>query len=175
MTPFHAIVQVREGPVPDHAHVPRGQAHRTANVVGVALVDEGCEDHGARSRLEPLQALIETRAIGERPRRFIALGQSGRGGVRDAALACFASAHVHHHVSARPKDVRVEVVELSNAAGAERLQNYEQDLLHEILGSGAVPQMAETIGADPIRVPLADGALLFGIHEARSTTLRPIT
>jgi hypothetical protein len=56
----------------------------------------------------------------------------------------------------------------------ERLQNYEQHLLHEILRGGAVPQMAKAVGADPVRIPLADGALVLGFHEVLSTTARPI-
>jgi hypothetical protein len=167
---FYAVVQMRKGAVSDHAHVPRGQAHRAADVVRVAFVDEGREDYGARSRLEPLQALIEARAIGERRAQLIPLGQRSRGGIGDASLTRVVAPHIHHHVSTRPEDVRVEVVDLFDAAGAERLQNGEQDLLHKILRGGAVAQMAEAIRADPIRVPVADGSFLLDFHKARSIT-----
>jgi len=49
---------MREGAMPNDAHVARRQAHRPADVVGVAIVHEGREDDGARTRFEPLQALV---------------------------------------------------------------------------------------------------------------------
>ena len=157
--------------MPNDPHVPRGQAHRPTDVIGVAFVDERREDHVPRSSLELVQAGVEARAISEGPRQFLAVGQRRRGCVRDPTLACVTAPHVHHHVATRPEDVGVQVVDLPHAAGPERLQNYEQHLLHKILRGGAVPQMAKAVGADPVRIPLADGALVLGFHETRSTTL----
>jgi hypothetical protein len=34
--------------------------------------------------------------------------------------------------------------------------------------------MAKAVGADPVRISLADGALVLGFHEAGSSTWRPI-
>jgi len=34
--------------------------------------------------------------------------------------------------------------------------------------------MAKAVGADPVRIPLADGALVLCFHEVLSTTARPI-
>ena len=161
--------------MPDDAYVPRGQPHRPTDLVGVAFVDERREDHVPRPRLKLLQALIEARAIGERPRQLVPVGQRSRGRVSDATLARVPAPDVHDHVAARSENVGVQVVDLFHAAGPERLQNYEQHLLHKILRGGAVPQMTKAVGADPIGVPLADGALVLGFHEARSTTLGPIT
>jgi hypothetical protein len=75
--------------MPYDAHVPRGQPHQPTDVVGVAFVDERREDHVPRPYLELLQAPVEARAIGERPRQLVAVGQhSGGHWLRPPSLCC---------------------------------------------------------------------------------------
>jgi hypothetical protein len=97
--------------------------------------------------------------------RCIARGQLRQRFRRDSLLAPFTAPEVVQRVAAGTEHVRVEPCGLAYAPGAKRLEHDQEHVLHQVLRRAAIPQVAETIGENAIRVAVAQHSLVLGGHR----------
>lgn len=109
--------------------------------------------------------MLEASPVDAGPLGLEAVRQPRGHALCDPSLPRLFPAQVQHCIAAGAEDIRVEPRGLLHAASPERLKHREQHLLHEILRGGAVAEVTETVGADAIRVSLANASLRRGVHQ----------
>ena len=80
------------------------------------------------------------------------------------ALPRVAAAHVPNGVAAGTEHVGIEPPDVFHTLRPQRLEDGEQDALHELLGALLVAQMAQAVREDSTGVFPANSALVEGRH-----------
>jgi len=129
----------------DDAEIGFGDAEEIGGAGAGVLVVEGQDDDGSLTFFQGLDAAGELVAVELRSGRLDGGEHGGAELFEEAIFALRVTAEVEDHHAAGPEDEGDELFGLAEAAGAERFEGRDEDLLGKIVGGGFVAEVTQAV------------------------------